>query len=144
MDILKFVIHSKYIQTNLMTQTRTRTGLHVHTRNVCVSIKSFCPCTVRVQMRNAGFILWHDLRAGRSLQATFDNTIIQLCPALSLQLGRPWIITLAILSMGGKRSYTPFSQTTVKGKKKKKKNSVGTAAGQDWEDFEGQNLRITH
>jgi len=63
--------------------------------------------------------VWHDLREGRSLQAMFDNIVIQLCPALSLQLGRPWIITLSIFSMGGKRSYTPLYQTAVKKKKKK-------------------------
>jgi len=31
-----------------------------------------------------------------------------------------------------------------RGEEEEKKNSVGTAAGQDWEDFEGQNQRITH
>ncbi len=86
--------------------------------------------------------VWHDLKAGRSLQATFFNTVIQLCPAMSLQLGRPWIITLPILSMGEKKKIlTPCSQTALR---KKKKHSVGTAAGQDWEDFEGQNMRIIH
>lgn len=62
--------------------------------------------------------VWHDLRAGRSLQATFNNTEIQLCPALSLQLGRPWIITLAILSMGGKKILHSMLPDCHKKKKK--------------------------
>ncbi len=62
--------------------------------------------------------VWHDLKAGRSLQATFFNTVIQLCPAMSLQLGRPWIITLAILSMGGKKDLNSMlSDCTEKEKK---------------------------
>lgn len=72
------------------------------------------------------------LKKGYSLQATFDNTVIQLWAELSLRSGEPWIITLAGVSYEReKRSTLPENR------------SEGTAARQDWEDFEGQNLRRT-
>lgn len=77
--------------------------------------------------------MWHDLRAGHSLQATFYNTVIPLCPALSLLLGRPWIITLAILSMGGKKDFNSMlTDRTEKEKKTLCWNSCRARLGGFW------------
>lgn len=112
------------------------------TKSECLQQKWLCEYKLILSMYSESayekcwaHTVWHDLREGRSLQAMFDNIVIQLCPALSLQSGRPWIITLSILSTGGKRSYTPLYQTAVKKKKKKKRlcwNSCRARLGGFW------------
>ncbi len=63
----------------------------------------------------------------------FFNTVIQLCPALSLQLGRPWIITLPILSMGEKKDLNSMlSDRTEKEKKTLCWNSCRARLGGFW------------
>lgn len=106
------------------------------TKSECLQQKWLCEYKLILSMYSESayekcwaHTVWHDLREGRSLQAMFDNIVIQLCPALSLQSGRPWIITLSILSTGGKRSYTPLYQTAVKKKKKKKKTLLEQLQG---------------